>query len=452
MYAENKSVSEPYYILFATLYVVISISAFLHNSLLLISLHLYQKKKRSRLIRRPGSRFKYQRRCSRRRILSEKTRDHLIGYLAVFDLLLSFTMPFTAIDVLTSYWPLGPDTEVLAKAMRAVPTAVVYGSSGIIVLIAINCYRQILRSSEKQLGPKEIRYMVIVLVGLSIVISSPVPYYTKLDPLVDNKLKMLLDRLPSTNNTASSVQSALSENLSVRPIDNVGVNNKTEKYPMCRKHGDVRLSHIAFVNDDWPKTDDGNGNMRLYYSIMSLIAQSILPFCVISYCYYSVYKRLKRQAAIQNRVLLTEAAVRRRNEREKKRNKLLMTISLVYLITWLPLGIFGTLSDGKLNMFGTDPETPTILFMLCNLVGMSSACANPIIYGYRNKHLRKGKEKIDIKVSQRAKEILLNGALITNNELNSTLHFSFRSNRSGQKPVRQFAKYMETNAGRFLGA
>ena len=99
--------------------------------------------------------------------------------------------------------------------------------------------------------------------------------------------------------------------------------------------------------------------------IMSLIAQSILPFFVISYCYYSVYKRLKRQATVQLRVLVTEAATRRRNEREKKRNKLLMTISLVYLITWLPLGIVGAFFDGKPTMNYTDPETPTILFMIC---------------------------------------------------------------------------------------
>ena len=382
LYAVNRSVSQPYYILFATLYVVISISAFLCNSFLLVSLHLYQKKKRRK--------SRYRRRCSRRRYLSEKTRDHLIGYLAMFDLLLSLTMPFTSSDVLTSYWPFGPTTEVLAKFMRAAPTAVVYGSSMIIVLIAINCYKQILKNSEKQFGPKMIRTMVMIIVGLSIFTAAPIAYYTKLDPLVDDSLKMILDSFPSTYETGSKAQSAFKQNVSERSIDNVGVNNETENSLMCMEHGDVRLSQITFVIDDWPTTDDWTGNMRLYYSIMSLIAQSILPFFVISYCYYSVYKRLKRQAAIQNRVLITEAAIRRRNEREKKRNKLLMTISLVYLITWLPLGILGTLIDGNLNMFGPHPETPTIIFMLCHLIGMSSACANPIIYGYRNKHLRKG--------------------------------------------------------------
>jgi len=51
-------------------------------------------------------------------------------------------------------------------------------------------------------------------------------------------------------------------------------------------------------------------------------------------------------------------------------------------------------------------ETNGILFMTCHLLGMLSACANPSIYGFRNKHVRNGmyrkfdfnKDKIWIKV------------------------------------------------------
>ena len=177
-------------------------------------------------------------------------------------------------------------------------------------------------------------------------------------------------------------------------LNAVGLVNKTKDVApqLCNDHEEVNLLQISFVVDDWPSADDWTGNVRLYFSIMSLVAQSILPFFVISYCYYSVYKRLKRKSSIQSRVLITAEARRRRNEREKRRNKLLMTISLVYLITWLPLGILGTLADGKINFFGENPEIPSIIFMICNLLGMSSSCANPIIYGYRNKHLRKGNE------------------------------------------------------------
>ena len=372
LYAVNRSVSQPYYAIFFILYVGISVFAFMCNSLLLISLFHYNKKKKSGFKRKSQKKGRPFRKPSRRQLKSEKTRDYLIGYLATFDLLLSLTMPFTAIDVLTNYWPLGPNSEIIVQLMRAAPTAFVYASSMIIILIAYNCYRHILNNSEKQLSPKRTRCIVMIIVAISVVFSSPIVYFTKLEPLINDDFKKLLNA--------------------------VGLVNKTKDVApqLCNDHEEVNLLQISFVVDDWPSADDWTGNIRLYFSIMSLVAQSILPFFVISYCYYSVYKRLKRKSSIQSRVLITAEARRRRNEREKRRNKLLMTISLVYLITWLPLGILGTLADGKINFFGENPEIPSIIFMICNLLGMSSSCANPIIYGYRNKHLRKG-NKIDIK-------------------------------------------------------
>ena len=147
------------------------------------------------------------------------------------------------------------------------------------------------------------------------------------------------------------------------------------------------LKKICVRNSKNPR----HAQPRLYYSIFSMLAQLVIPFFVISVCYYSVYKRLQRQANIQKRVLTTEERIRKENNRNKRRNKVLLTISLVYLVTWLPLGIFGALSDAKVEIFGNYPNTTTIVFMICHLIGMSSSCANPIIYGFRNKHLRNGK-------------------------------------------------------------
>ena len=47
LYAVNRSVSQPYYAIFFILYVGISVFAFMCNSLLLISLFHYNKKKKS---------------------------------------------------------------------------------------------------------------------------------------------------------------------------------------------------------------------------------------------------------------------------------------------------------------------------------------------------------------------------------------------------------------------
>ena len=387
IYNVNRSVPRPSYILFFIFYILLSVLAFLSNLLLLISLRRHNKK--SRVCRKiSNNNACYRPHCIRKQKTPDKSRDLLIGYLATLDLLLSITMPFTALDVLSNYWPLGPNSEIFAKLTRATPTFIVYSSSMTIILIAINCYRQILHSSERQLNPKKIQYLMILIILISAIVSTPIFYFTKLEPLVNNKLRILLDYAKSNiQDTNLSNQANQSVNSSYLREEVAPDNDTSSIY----KQNIENFYSITFLVDEWPNENSWAGNTRLYYSILSMLAQLIAPFFVISFCYYSVYKRLQRQSAIQKRVLRTEERIRKENDRNKRRNKVLLTISLVYLITWLPLGIFGALSDAKVKIFGKNPDTTTIIFMVCHLIGMSSSCANPIIYGFRNKHIRKGK-------------------------------------------------------------
>ena len=130
--------------------------------------------------------------------------------------------------------------------------------------------------------------------------------------------------------------------------------------------------------------------MELLYSIFSIFARHIITFVVISFCYYSVHKRLKRRTKIQRRVTRTIERIRRTNERNKSRSKLLLVMSFAHLITGLPLSVLVTLSDFNISIFGNKPETTSIVFMICHLFGMTSVFVNPIIYGFRNKHVKKG--------------------------------------------------------------
>ena len=104
-YGINHNLSQPYHTVFSLLYCMTSFFACMCNILLLTSLHIHHKNKPivSRSLQ-SITRWASQHNSSRRSKLSEKTRDHLIGYLAMFDLLLSLTMPLTALDVLTKYW------------------------------------------------------------------------------------------------------------------------------------------------------------------------------------------------------------------------------------------------------------------------------------------------------------------------------------------------------------
>ena len=141
------------------------------------------------------------------------------------------------------------------------------------------------------------------------------------------------------------------------------------------------------MEENWPNSDH---NIRLYYSAFSIISQAIVPFFLISILYYSVYRRLERQAEIQKRVIRTEEVRRKQIDRKKRRNKLFATLSMVYLVTRVPLTILGILLDAKINFLGSSGDGRTMLFMTCHLIGMTGPCVNPIVYGFRNKHVRKG--------------------------------------------------------------
>ena len=132
-YSVNHSISQPWHTVFAIFYAIVASTAFFCNLFLIIALYM-DNKKHPRI---NEAIYSYsQTGNSTTSTLSEKTRNHLIGCLATLDLLLSITMPFTALDMLTKYWPLGIHTEVLAKLIRAVPAVIVYSTSMIIILIA----------------------------------------------------------------------------------------------------------------------------------------------------------------------------------------------------------------------------------------------------------------------------------------------------------------------------
>ena len=441
LYRTNHSTSQPWHTIFVICYSLVSVFAFLCNLLLLITLYSHNKKRPAIRQNVYSQSRRRRRRLSRRRRtrsilvlatkpkLAEITRDHLIAYLATFDLLLSVTMPFTAFDVLSKYWPLGPNTEVLCRFARSVPSAIVYSSSMIIITIACNCYRQILYSSKRQLTPTTIRYLLAVIVIISILISIPIFYYTKLNHLFKGASDELSvysseeDESEYVEYDSSDLEmynwtSSLSPNISSSEYfeyassdvemyhwtSSVSANSSTTDKPKlvtsstnnnteisCSDSKEVNLSSITMCIDEWPIAHDGTRS-RVYYSIFSLLVQLILPFVIISIAYLKVYQRLARQSKIQTRVCRTQERIRKENRRNKRRNKLLLTISLFFLIAWTPLGLFGTVSDANINIFGDNVETTTMIFMIFHLIGMSSACVNPIIYGYRHKHVRAGND------------------------------------------------------------
>ena len=389
LYHINHSIRDPWYTTFSILYALTALVSFFVNLGLIVTLYCHVKRQRRRGI--------FGARQYNPRKNAAATRDHLIVYLAIIDLLLSLTMPFTAIDLLTKYWPLGSDTEIIARLNRSVPTALMHFSSMILILIAIHCYRQILHPSKKQLTSFKI---IILMLGFAIVsagISLPIYYNTRLVPLIPPQLGELVENISEENNSNNITTYIIEEISSLVEINNKPVaemeshvlDDSKEANPfICEGPFFANLffaKDINFCIDDWPTTSS-----RFVYSLFLALTQLFIPFVVICFSYMAVYFRVKHQHKIQQRVLRKETNLIRERELNKRRNKLLLAMSFSFLTVRLPLGIFGIISDSNIYTFGNGMETNGILFMTCHLLGMLSACANPLIYGFRNKHIRKG--------------------------------------------------------------
>ena len=398
----NQSTEQPWHSIYIGLYVCFTIASFTCNALLLLSLYLQSKTRRPRGTTNTNT---------------EKTRDILVAHLAAFDLLLSITMPFTALDALSKYWPLGPDTVIICRLVKSIPSVAVYSSSMIIVTIAVNCCHQILCHSRQQLKPQHLKHITPIIVIISIVMSSPIFYYAKLyyiiDPTPFNESTTLHDigntsyemttsfhltKLPMEGNADNESfpvipTSSMDE---IRNFMNDTIEDTSLECNEDEKFDDEDWFHVLYCIEDWP-FDEGPTEAspmdRVYYSLFSLIFQLIIPGIVISVSYFLIYQKLRHQSLSRQRMMSENRnteRIERENQRSKRRNKMLAIMSLIFLISWLPLSIIGVLLDSQPDILGTDIELVTIVFMTCHLIGMSSAFANPIIYGYSNKNIRKG--------------------------------------------------------------
>ena len=403
LYYLNHSTEKPWHWIFIILYSLVTISAFLSNITLLLALralHTFKRRKETRLssqsnilIRTPKP--------------GELTRDLLISNLAILDIFLSLTMPFTAIDGLTKFWPFGTNTELLCRMTKGLPSIIVYSTSMIIILIAFNCYRQIIIPHKEQLLPSNMKYLTSAIIIISVTISTPQLYYTKLFSAIDTIANGTINEMTRQLNTtmkatdednitipSNNIGSTLSP-LAIFPTVSENLSETSKEYIDDCKHFDrYGWSHVVFCIEDWPSDDSSFFQPgRLYYSLFVFSVQLIIPMIAISICYLSVYQRLEKQSFHRRNMLniQDEERQRRENRRCNRRNKLLAAISLTYLVSWLPLSVVSILLDASPDIFGTDTSTISTIFIICHIFGMCSASFNPIIYGYSTKKIRKGK-------------------------------------------------------------
>lgn len=129
---------------------------------------------------------------------------------------------------------------------------------------------------------------------------------------------------------------------------------------------------ISYCEERWPELPFFDG--RVYYSIFSLALQYFIPILVVSSAYLKIYFRLKKRFVVTRDVHTVDDRIHsRRAGRMKRTNCLLISIALIFGLSWLPLNFFNLYADlTEIKM----TQTVYIVYAACHMAGMSSGKQN----------------------------------------------------------------------------
>ena len=76
-------------------------------------------------------------------------------------------------------------------------------------------------------------------------------------------------------------------------------------------------------------------------------------------------------------------------ERRKKTNRMLITVTIIFFVSWAPLNIFTVVTNTTTMI--EEEQTLVLIFGVCHLVGMTTAVTNPIVYVWLNNNFKSAK-------------------------------------------------------------
>ncbi|XP_034486071.1 neuropeptide F receptor isoform X2 [Drosophila innubila] len=270
-----------------------------------------------------------------RKPIMRTARNLFILNLAISDLLLCLvTMPLTLMEILSKFWPYG-SCAILCKTIAMLQALSIFVSTISITAIAFDRYQVIVYPTRDCL---QFVGAVTILAGiwiLALVLASPLLIYKE---LINRDIPPLLQKL--------------------------GVPHT-----------------ISYCIEDWPLNEG-----RFYYSIFSLCVQYLVPILIVSVAYFGIYNKLKSRITV---VAVQSSSQRKveRGRRMKRTNRLLISIAVIFGVSWLPLNFFNLYADMQHPSAVT--QRMLVAYAICHMIGMSSACSNPLLYGWLNDNFRK---------------------------------------------------------------
>ncbi|KAM9836736.1 neuropeptide Y receptor Y2, like [Aulostomus maculatus] len=149
-----------------------------------------------------------------------------------------------------------------------------------------------------------------------------------------------------------------------------------------REYGSFSLepgNTIQVCTERWPDTNtDGT-----VYSVSMLILQYFLPLSIISFAYAHIWSKLR------GHVSPAESGTNSGSERHRRRRKttkMLVTMVVVFAVSWLPFHAFQLATD--IDSTVLDMRDYRLLYTVFHVVAMCSTFANPLLYGWMNRNYR----------------------------------------------------------------
>ena len=77
-------------------------------------------------------------------------------------------------------------------------------------------------------------------------------------------------------------------------------------------------------------------------------------------------------------------------ERRKKTNRMLITVTIIFFVSWAPLNLFNILIDTFEPFDNSESSSKMMLmiFAFCHLMAMTSVVTNPVMYGFLNENFK----------------------------------------------------------------
>ncbi|KAF4524644.1 hypothetical protein B566_EDAN013753 [Ephemera danica] len=127
-------------------------------------------------------------------------------------------------------------------------------------------------------------------------------------------------------------------------------------------------------------------NYRKLFGAFTSIAQFVLPFFVITFCYVRVSLRLNERGRANPGA---RSSRREEADRERKRrtNRMLIAMVTIFGVSWLPLNLVNFLNDVYKDI--GDWPYYNLCFFMVHAIAMSSTCYNPFLYAWLNENFRK---------------------------------------------------------------